>query len=117
MTAQAQRRAATRAALVAAAAGSLRANGHSGFTIADVVERSGLSNGAIFRHYPTRTALLAATLESVFAQLRDDYAQRYAARLADEVDAHTLLEVMWDVFDDPSLAMVYELYAVARTDD
>jgi AcrR family transcriptional regulator len=34
---------------------SLRENGVSGFTIGDVVRRSGTSNGGLFRYFDTRT--------------------------------------------------------------
>jgi AcrR family transcriptional regulator len=119
MVRQEERRASTRAAFVQAAADSLLANGVSGFTIADVVSRSGMSNGALFRYFPTRTDLLASTVEFVFAHARDQYAERYAALTISGPDAMTpqvLLTLLWSVMDDPSVAMVYEVYAVARTD-
>jgi AcrR family transcriptional regulator len=117
MAIQAERRESTRAAFIQAAADSLRTNGLSGFTTADVVRRAGMSNGALFRYFATRTELLSATVQFVFARLRDEYAERYVALAATEVTPQSLLALLWSVYDDPYLAAVYEVYGAARTDD
>jgi AcrR family transcriptional regulator len=117
MATQAERRESTRAAFIQAAADSLRTNGLSGFTTSDVVRRAGMSNGALFRYFATRTELLSATVQFVFARLRDEYAQRYVALAATEVTPQSLLTLLWNVYDDPYLAAVYEVYGAARTDE
>jgi AcrR family transcriptional regulator len=117
MATQAERRESTRAAFIQAAADSLRKNGLSGFTTSDVVRRAGMSNGALFRYFATRTELLSATVQFVFARLRDEYAERYVALAATEVTPQSLLTLLWNVYDDPYLAAVYEVYGAARTDE
>lgn len=117
MATQAERRESTRAAFIQAAADSLRKNGLSGFTTSDVVRRSGMSNGALFRYFATRTDLLSATVQFVFARLRDEYAERYVALASTEVTPQSLLTLLWNVYDDPYLAAVYEVYGAARTDE
>jgi AcrR family transcriptional regulator len=117
MATQAERRESTRAAFIQAAADSLRKNGLSGFTTSDVVRRAGMSNGALFRYFATRTDLLSATVQFVFARLRDEYAERYVALASTEVTPQSLLTLLWNVYDDPYLAAVYEVYGAARTDE
>jgi AcrR family transcriptional regulator len=117
MATQAERRESTRAAFIQAAADSLRKNGLSGFTTSDVVRRAGMSNGALFRYFATRTELLSATVQFVFARLRDEYAERYVALASTEVTPQSLLTLLWNVYDDPYLAAVYEVYGAARTDE
>lgn len=117
MATQAERRESTRAAFIQAAADSLRKNGLSGFTTSDVVRRAGMSNGALFRYFATRTELLSATVQFVFARLRDEYAERYVALASTEVTPLSLLTLLWNVYDDPYLAAVYEVYGAARTDE
>jgi AcrR family transcriptional regulator len=117
MATQAERRESTRAAFIQAAADSLRKNGLSGFTTSDVVRRAGMSNGALFRYFATRTDLLSATVQFVFARLRDEYAERYVALASTEVTPQSLLTLLWNVYDDPYLAAIYEVYGAARTDE
>jgi len=116
MATQAERRESTRAAFIQAAADSLRSNGLAGFTTSDVVRRAGMSNGALFRYFATRTELLSCTVQFVFARLRDEYAEKYLALAATEVTPHALLTLLWKVYDDPYLAPLYEVYGAARTD-
>ena len=117
MATQAERRESTRSAFIQAAADSLRMNGLSGFTTSDVVRRAGMSNGALFRYFATRTDLLSATVQFVFARLRDEYAERYVALASTEVTPLSLLTLLWNVYDDPYLAAIYEVYGAARTDE
>jgi hypothetical protein len=53
----------------------------------------------------------------VFARLRDEYAERYVALASTEVTPRSLLTLLWNVYDDPYLAAVYEVYGAALTDD
>ena len=117
MATQAERRESTRSAFIQAAADSLRMNGLSGFTTSDVVRRAGMSNGALFRYFATRTDLLSATVQFVFARLRDEYAERYVALASTDVTPLSLLTLLWNVYDDPYLAAIYEVYGAARTDE
>ncbi len=116
MPTQAERRAATRAELLDAAVATLCDGGAAGFTAAAVVGRTGRSNGALFRHFPTRAALLAATVEHVLALLRDEFDAAYAALGDDGLEVRDLITLVWEVMTDRRLAAVYDAYAAARTD-
>ena len=117
---QAERRASTRAELLDAAAATLSDHGATRFTTTEVVRRAGLSNGALFRHFPTRHSLVAATVEHVLGQLRSDFDAAYAAAGGAggaNLAVRDLLALVWNVMVDPRLAAVYDAYASARTDD
>src|SRR5687767_166333 len=115
MPTQAERRASTRGALLDAAAATLVEAGATGFTTAAVAARAELSNGALFRHFPTRLDLVAATVVHVLAELRGHYVERFAR--STQADVRRLLELLWECMSDPRLAAVYELYTQCRTDD
>lgn len=62
---QAQRRDATIARLLTATVTCLDVRGYSATTTAAICTEAGVSQGALFRHFPTRLALLVATAEHV----------------------------------------------------
>lgn len=116
MPTQQERRATTRIALLDAAVDSLLAHGVAGFTTAEVVRRAGMSNGALFRYFPTKADLLAATVEHVFARLRADYEQAFESLAADERTVANLVAMLWGAMSDPALGAAFEVYTSARTD-
>jgi AcrR family transcriptional regulator len=113
---QTERRQATRSALLTAAVGSLLEHGVAGFTTADVVRRAGLSNGALFRYFPTKADLLAATVEHVFTRLRRDYEEAFESLAPGDRTVENLVGMLWGVMSDPDLAAAFEVYTAARTD-
>lgn len=120
MATQTARRAATRTRLLDAAMAVLVDRGAAGFTTTEVVRRSGLSQGAIFKHFATKADLLAATVEHLFAGLVARYEGEFAtvdpaAEPADRLRA--ALDLLWDVFQDERLLAAYDLFAAARTDE
>ena len=116
MATQSERREATRGALLDAAVESLMEHGVAGFTTSDVVRRAGMSNGALFRYFPTKADLLAATVERVFVRLRHDYEDAFVAQAAEKRTVENLVTMLWGVMSDPALAAAFEVYTSARTD-
>lgn len=114
---QQERREATRAALLDASAACLLDGGLAGLTTAAVAARAGLSNGALFRHFPSRAELLAATAEHVLTGLRHDYENGFGALPPGRRSASELLDLLWLAMSAPELAAVLELYTAARTDE
>ncbi|TDT17806.1 TetR family transcriptional regulator [Ilumatobacter fluminis] len=115
MPTQAERRAATRATLLDAAAEVLVERGLAGFTTTAVTDRAGVSNGALFRHFPTRLDLIAATVEHVLVRLRTTYETTFGD-LPDRPDVETLLDLLWSAMSDTQFGAVLEVYTQARTD-
>src|SRR5437899_3023757 len=68
---QAERRATTRAKLLEAAMTSLIERGYGGTTLADVVARAGLTNGALWRHFRSKGALMAEVALACEEQLAE----------------------------------------------
>jgi AcrR family transcriptional regulator len=65
---QAERTAETRLRILKAAANLIRRRGYARFRTAEVAAEAGLSRGAQLHHFPTKDALVVATLEYVFEQ-------------------------------------------------
>jgi AcrR family transcriptional regulator len=122
MPTQQERRTVTRGRLLDAALAVLVEAGAAGFTTTEVGRRAGLSQGAIFKHFPTKADLLAATVEHLFAALVAQYEGRFAAVEAVAPGAgpaerlRSGLDLLWEVFQDERLLAAYDLFAAARTD-
>ncbi len=68
---QADRRAATRQALLAAARTEFVENGYAGAATEPVVRRAGMTRGALYYHFPDKAALFEAVVDTVAAEIRD----------------------------------------------
>jgi AcrR family transcriptional regulator len=113
---QLERRTATRGALLTAALGCLVETGVAGFTTTQVCKRAGVSQGALFKHFPTKNDLWSATIEHLFDGLRHDWEARFRRLSPEDRTLDAGLDLLWREMHDPRLAAAYELYAVARTD-
>jgi AcrR family transcriptional regulator len=113
---QAERRESTRTALLDAALASLEDAGLLRFTTTDVCARAELSQGALFRYFPSKASLLAATSEHLFAILREDYERRFSELPAARRNLREGVKLLWKSMTDPRLAAAFELYTAARTD-
>ncbi len=111
-----ERSTAMRQRLLASAIACLCTEGYAGTTTLEVGARAGVSRGALLYHFPTREQLVAGAVEHLFAELREDFAKRFArlAPGADRLDA--AINLLWKVFQDVRLAAVLDLYVAARTD-
>ena len=113
---QAERRETTRAALLDAALGQLVEGGLATFTTTEVARRAELSQGALFKHFPSKAELLAAVAEHLFDQLRARFERAYARRPEGSRSVVEGLELLWAQMLDPRVAAAFELYTAARTD-
>lgn len=68
---QADRRAATRGALLAAARAEFVENGYAAAATEAVVRRAGVTRGALYYHFPDKAALLEAVVELVAIEIHD----------------------------------------------
>lgn len=111
------RRAATRQSLLDAALAALTELGYAATTTTEVVTRSGLSRGALFDHFPTRDALMAAVAEQAMADLARLYEASFTAALAssDEPGAVVSIECINQVAQTPTMLAVSILFTEAAT--
>lgn len=113
---QAERSAQTRRRLCDAVVATLAEGGYAGTSTAEVAARAGLSQGAVFRHYPTKAHLLAAAAEQLYDDLRAAYrAAIDEAAGADDI-ADALIRRLWEVFQGEEMIASNELVVAARTD-
>jgi AcrR family transcriptional regulator len=113
---QEQRSSATRGRILDAALACLASRGYAGTTTLEVAERAGVSRGAQLHHFPTRSTLVSAAVQHLFAALRSEYdaAFLHLPPGADRVGA--AIDLLWEIFQDERLSAVLELYVAARTD-
>src|SRR4051812_27763831 len=104
----------TRRRLIAAVTASLAEVGLAGTTTAAIAERAELSSGAVFRHYATKSILLAAAVEAQLQEFVTAFRAGVAKPGADPV--HTACTVLWRIFRKPEMRGIFEIYVAARTD-
>lgn len=114
---QAERRAGSLRRLLDAATSALIEVGYYRTTIAEVCARAGLSQGALFRHFDTRLALLIATAEAIDAGLRDLYRHDFETLRPTQPDELLLaMSVLRANVASPLHQAWFELLMAARTD-
>ena len=114
---QAERRAATQAALLDATLACLVDLGHGGTTTTEVCRRAGVSQGALFRYWDTKADLLVAAVEELFGRLYDAVRARMVEVAVADDRVAAGVQALWELFQRPDLLAALELYVAARTDD
>jgi AcrR family transcriptional regulator len=114
---QAERRAATRAALVRATVESLVELGYAHTTTQEVQRRAGVSRGALTHHFTSKAELLLAAVDHLYEEFSASVRQA-AADLPGESAARVRLgvELIWQRFHGPLFVAAMELWTAARTD-
>lgn len=111
------RAAKTRWKLLDATAELLAERGYSRLSTAAVAERAGVAHGTLFKHFPTKSALMAATTERVLEDVVGQFlgmAREFAGQ-PEPIDQ--ALRAVWSLFRSERLQATLELYVVARTDE
>jgi AcrR family transcriptional regulator len=114
---QAERRARTQSALLAATVEALVDVGYAGVTTRGVAERAGVSIGALQHHFESKSELVAAAMEHLIGELaRELVARAPTASRSERKLAEALLDALWELHKGPLMAAVAELAVAARTD-
>ena len=102
--------------LLEATAACLVEHGYSGTTVSRIAERAGVTRGAQVHHYPTKEALVVASIRHLAEQLAGQVADEAPriARSSDPVGA--ALDLLWRLHRGPIFAATVELWVAARTD-
>ena len=113
---QQERSAHTRGKLIDATIDTLIERGLAKLTTTEVCKRAGTSQGALFKHFATKSALVSAAVAVLYDQLIDAYREaiQHIDPNTDLVDA--AIDTLWQLFQTPRLLAVYELHIAARTD-
>ncbi|GAA3804966.1 TetR/AcrR family transcriptional regulator [Nocardioides panacisoli] len=114
---QAERRAATRRALLDATIDVLVDSGYAGLTTTAVCERAGVTRGAQAHYFATKQELVVQALSHLTDQLVEDLVSK-PLNVADGPEAQyaVLLNRLWEIFSGPVSFAQLELFTAARTD-
>jgi len=107
---------ATRQKILDAAMTNLCEQGWAQTTTTAIAERAGVSQGALYKHFGSKHALMAATAEHLFGALIADFRKAFSESAKDSDHLSAVLRELWAVFLTPQLFAVLELYNAARTD-
>lgn len=116
---QQQKSARTRLRIIEAAIDCLVESGYSGLTTQAVVERTGVSRGAMHHHFSTRLELVGAVVEHVFYERMRLFLDDYLASVAQATEAERLeiaTAAHWRSVQTREYAAYLELAVAARTD-
>lgn len=112
----AERRTATRHAVLEAAIATLHEYGYGATTTVMVAEAAGISRGAMLNHFPTKADLMTFVVEEVFEQEIEEY--RRALEGIDDPRERMLAypEAAWKVLSRASGVAVLEIMMGSRSD-
>lgn len=113
---QAQRREGTIGALLDATVACLAERGYAATSTAAVCAEAGVSQGALFRHFPTRQALLVATAEHVATRNVEAFRATVGAGVDSVDDVVEVLSHLRTVVLSPANQTWRELLVAARAD-
>lgn len=107
---------ATRNRLLDATVQCLEERGYAGTSTSMVCKLAGCSQGALFKHFAVKNALLAAAVRRLFTTLIEDYRAAVAGIEPGLPGVRPALRALWEIFKRPDLRAVFELYIAAQTD-
>jgi len=113
---QAERTAATRAALLAATVDTLVESGYRHTTTQAIAKRAGTSYGALLHHYPTKADLLCAAVEHLLEARISEFRKAMADLPPDTPKVDAAIDVLWTMFAGRTFVAWHELWTAARTD-
>ena len=114
---QAERRAATRNALLDAALELLVEDGYANLTTRRIAARAGVSQGAQQHYFKSKSELVLEAVRHAIARIADDALHRTdALALEGPARQEATLDEMWAVHQSPAFKATLELWAASRAD-
>lgn len=114
---QQQRREETIAGLLDASVDTIIDVGYARASAAVIAKRARVSDGALFRHFPTMGDFMAATAREVMRRQLDSFTKQVAEIPADKPALEAALTIMRDLTGNATNTVMYELMVAARTDE
>ncbi len=114
---QQERREGTIRKLLDAASDTLIELGYAESSVQRICAKAEVSQGALFRHFPTREALMVAVGEDVGAQLLARYRKKFLALPRGDNDVAGAMKLVRDTCRSRLNQAWYELAMAARTND
>ena len=92
--------------------------GYARASAAVIAKRAQVSDGALFRHFPTMGDFMAATAREVMRRQLELFTKRVAEIPADQWALEAAVRIQWDVTANATnTAVMFELVVAARTDE
>lgn len=113
---QAERREATRTALLEATVECLIDYGYADTTTARVAELAGVSRGAQIHYFANKAGLVAAAVDHLAQRRTEEFRTRLLAVPAGPGWIEALLDALWEAHQDELFDATLELWVAARTD-
>ncbi len=107
---------ATREKIVRATIAVLSESGVASASTGAVAKFAGVSQGALFRHFPSKALLLSTATERILDDLFTDTGAHFAAAFDGEDPVRCGVDALWTVFTDTRLYGAFEVFLAARTD-
>lgn len=114
---QQQRREETVARLLDASIDTIIDVGYARASAAVIAKRAQVSDGALFRHFPTMGDFMAATAREVMRRQLEVFTKQVAEIPADKPALPAALTILRDVTGNATNTVMYELMVAARTDE
>lgn len=114
---QQQRREETVARLLDASIQTIIDIGYAKASAAVIARRAEVSDGALFRHFPTMGDFMAATAHEVMRRQLEVFSKRIAEIPAEQPPLQAVLTILRDVTGNDTNTVMYELLIAARTDE
>lgn len=114
---QQQRREDTIARLLDASIATIIEAGYARASAKVIARRAEVSDGALFRHFPTMGDLMAATAQEAGRRQLEVAAKRIADIPSDKPAIEEVLAIIRDLTANSTNTVIYELMIAARTDD
>ncbi|TNC22866.1 TetR/AcrR family transcriptional regulator [Amycolatopsis alkalitolerans] len=113
---QAERRAATRTALLEATVECLVEFGYANVTAAQIATRAGVTRGAQAHYFPTKAELVVAGLEHATGRILAQFRADPPHRPTEVETVMTLVDRLWELHDGKAFTALVELWLGSRTD-
>jgi AcrR family transcriptional regulator len=113
---QEQRSAETRRRILDATVLCLQEYGYGGTTTVRVVERAGVTRGALAHHFASKADMVSAAVGHIAATRTQDVFPKIEKALAAEDPIDSGLELLWSMHQGPVFVAIVELWVAARTD-
>lgn len=114
---QQQRREETIARLLDASIDTIVEVGYARASAAVIARRAKVSDGALFRHFPTMSDFMAATAHEVMRRQLSLFSKRVAEIPPGQPALEAALTILRDVTANTTNTVMYELLIAARTDE
>jgi AcrR family transcriptional regulator len=113
---QAERRAATQAAVLDATIDCLVEYGYVNTTTTRIAERAGVSRGAQVHHFPTKAILVSEALARLARRRTELIRAQLRSLPSDEAGYGALLDLIWEDHTGALFDATLEMWVAARTD-